>query len=202
MRRGLVEAARVDVGHHDTHPLGDEPPRQREADAAGCAGNDRRPPGERVHQMPAPAGSATRRLGRREGEDERGREPAGIRLREDAARVGARREQARDRLPAFVQDARAVVDREPGEGERDRGHGLDHVERWPVDGHGVEASRRVVAAFHALPVEVEQRAAHGLAVVAPFRGEVRQLVDALRDRAPAPRWNATSNVSRGWTPST
>ena len=53
-------------------------------------------------------------------------------------------------------------------------------------GVGVELPRRLVAALRALAVEVEQRLSDGLAVVAPLRRDVRELVDAVCDRAPCP----------------
>ena len=102
-RRRRLEPVRVDVGHHDAHPLFREPARQREPDAARRTCDDSRSPDERVHQGEVPDMHFRRRLRRPQGEDERRREPARIRLGEDAARVGARGQEAGDRFARLVR---------------------------------------------------------------------------------------------------
>ena len=117
-------------------------------------------------------------------EHQRGREAAGVGAMEHAAGIRTGGQQPANRLSVGAEHARALVDPQAGEGEGDRGDDLDHVVRGRHERRGVEPASGLELARLALAVVLEQRVARGFAVVAPFLGQVGELLDVLGDRRP------------------
>ena len=103
---------------------------------------------------------------------------------EHAAGVRTGGQQPANRLSVGAEHARPLVDPQAGEGEGDRGDDLDHVVRRRHERRGVEPASGLELARLALAVVLEQRVARGFAVVAPFLGQVGELLDVLGDRRP------------------